>query len=296
MNIQLVVPTKGCVNDCPFCCSKMHDSPYETRFDAIELEKRIKYAVLRGIDTCVLTGTGEVLQNTHFLEKLAKIFDKLDHPFPNVELQTTGVMLMSSFVPHPDSILGTYNDIVYKNMALLKNLRVNTISLSISDLFDDVNNAKIIGIPEKLQFKLSELITFLKRHNFNVRLSLNMLNNLDNKAPEQIFVHAKNLGADQISFKRMYYNDDFQYDQNDWIRENMCKDETLDNIKRFIIERGRHMYTLLFGAKVYSVYGMSTVVVDDCMAVTNTDTQRYIILRENGKLYCHWDDEGSLIF
>ncbi len=294
MNIQLVVPTKGCVNNCPFCCSKMHESPYETRFDAIEIEKRIKEAMIRGIGTCVLTGTGEVLQNTTFLAKLYVIFEKLDHPFPNMEIQTTGVMLMHS-KSYINSKTGL-EEIDYPFITILKQLRVNTISLSISDLFDDDNNASIIGIPQKLRFKLSELISFLKNRNFNVRLSLNMLNNLDGRAPEEIFKYAKSLGADQISFKRMYYNDEFQYVQNEWIRDNMCSEKTINDIKDFVFEWGRHIYTLEFGAKVYSLYGLSTVIVDDCMAVTNTDTQRYIILRENGKLYCHWDDEGSLIF
>lgn len=294
MNIQLVVPTKGCVNNCPFCCSKMHDCPYESKFDAIEIEKRIKYAVMHNVDTCVLTGTGEVLQNKGFLSELYKIFEKLDHPFPNVELQTTGVTLMD----YEECIDGK-TGLKYKrynNIEILKKLRVNTISLSVSDLFDDDNNASIIGIPSNLRFKLSELISALKNQNLNVRLSLNMLKNLDGIPPKHIFVYAKTLGADQISFKKMYLNSDPQYSQNDWIKNNMCWDSTIDNIKEYVLTNGRHMYTLLFGAKVYSVQGLSTVIVDDCMAVNNSDTMRYIILRENGKLYCHWDDEGSLIF
>jgi hypothetical protein len=32
------------------------------------------------------------------------------------------------------------------------------------------------------------------------------------------------------------------------------------------------------------------------MATETSDTLKYIILRENGKLYARWDDEGSLIF
>ena len=72
--------------------------------------------------------------------------------------------------------------------------------------------------------------------------------------------------------------------------------KTIEDIKAYVVAKGRHMYTLKFGAKVYSVWGLSAVVVDDCMAVNDSDTLRYIILRENGKLYCHWDDEGSLIF
>jgi len=282
MNIQLVVPTKGCINNCPFCCSKMHDCPYEDNFDEVQIIKRINYAKLHHIDTCVLTGTGEVLQNKVFLSKLSNIFNKIDninHVFPNMEVQTTGVLLDDR-----------------ENRQILKSLlRVNTISLSVSDIFSDENNMNIIGVSEKLQFKLKELIKILKAAEFNVRLSINMLNSLDGTAPEIIFKRAKNLGADQISFKKMYYNE-FGYAQNEWIGNNMCSEKTYNDIKAFILSKGRHQYTLEFGSKVYSVYGMSTVVVDDCMAVNNSDVLRYIILRENGKLYCHWDDEGSLIF
>jgi hypothetical protein len=293
MNIQLVVPTKGCVNNCPFCCSKMHNSPYENKFDAVEIEKRIKYAVMSGIDTCVLTGTGEILQNTKFLRGLYQIFKKMDFPFPNMELQTTGVMLMDY-----EEKYDVWNKLfkTYYNIDIIKDLRVNTISLSISDLFNDQNNNYIIGVSNKLKFKLPELISFLKAQNFNVRLSLNMLNNLDGIMPERIFQYAKTLGADQISFKKMYYNNEFEYTQNNWIKENMCNDKTIHNITKYINEKGKYQYTLKFGSKVYSVCGLSTVIVEDCMAVKETENWRYVILRENGKLYCHWDDEGSLIF
>ena len=41
---------------------------------------------------------------------------------------------------------------------------------------------------------------------------------------------------------------------------------------------------------------MSTVIDDDCMSKDNNEALKYIVLRENGKLYCRWGDEGSLIF
>jgi len=41
---------------------------------------------------------------------------------------------------------------------------------------------------------------------------------------------------------------------------------------------------------------MSTVVDDDCMSKETTKALKYVILRENGKLYSQWDDKGSLIF
>ena len=44
--------------------------------------------------------------------------------------------------------------------------------------------------------------------------------------------------------------------------------------------------------------GISTVLDDDCMSKNNTNDGviRYLILREDGKLYSQWDDKGSLIF
>lgn len=96
MNIQsisIVVPTKGCVNQCKFCVSRMHTNEYERVFDKFQIQKRIKWAVMNGVNTCIITGTGEALQNKNFLYILADIFEELDHPFPNVEFQTTGVLL-----------------------------------------------------------------------------------------------------------------------------------------------------------------------------------------------------------
>jgi len=81
----------------------------------------------------------------------------MNYPIPNIELQTTGVMLYKK-----------------DNIYLLNRLGVNTISISVSDIFSDERNMEIEGVPEKLKFKLNELITFLKGFDFNIRLSLNM--------------------------------------------------------------------------------------------------------------------------
>ena len=41
---------------------------------------------------------------------------------------------------------------------------------------------------------------------------------------------------------------------------------------------------------------MSVVIDNDCISKENNESLKYVILRENGKLYCRWDDKGSLIF
>lgn len=281
MNIQsisIVVPTNRCMNDCPFCVSKMHDNEYSNQFSPRDMKKRIKYAAMNGITNCILTGTGEAIQNKSFLRKLSIIFEELDHPFPNVELQTTGVLLGD-----PD------------NLRLLKSLGVNNISLSVSDIFDDENNMNIIGVPEKARFELRNIIGHLKNYGFNVRLSLNLTDSFNDHNGVKILNRVKDLGADQLTFRALYKSDN-NTPEDKWVEENSANSSVLNDLYFAISSMGTPLYTLPYGPTVYSVMGLSTVLDDDCMSKENLGTLKYVILREDGKLYCRWDDKGSLIF
>jgi hypothetical protein len=308
MNIQsisIVVPTKGCVNKCKFCVSRMHENPYEDCFESFQIEKRIKWAVMNGVNTCILTGTGEALQNYKFLSNLHRIFKKMDYPFPNVELQTSGVLLMEGA---EEDFAG--NGMYYPNISILKDLGVNTISVSVSDPFDDENNMRIIGVAPKLQFKLIDLCKFIREQGFNLRLSLNMTNAFDDIAPVNLFLHLTNFKPNQITFRKLWHGVDMRLEQTKWVAENSCKGETLNAINEYVagknyfkgnvreleLGEGKALYQLPFGATVYSLWGMSTVVDNNCMSKDETEKLKYVILRENGKLYCQWDDDGSLIF
>jgi len=296
MNIQtisIVVPTKGCVNDCKFCVSKMHDNPYCDTFDKVQITKRIKWAIMNNINTCILTGTGEALQNRKFLTNLVEIFNEMGQPFPNVELQTSGVML-ETFQYIVDKHGAKKAD--WFNINLLKELGVNTISLSVSNVFDDVRNMEIIGVKENLQFKLDGLISFLKENGFNIRLSLNMTSDYENVNPHKLITKLVQLKPDQVTFRKLYSSSKDDLAQTKWVNEHACSDVTLNSIKYYIEGSGECLYVLPFGGKVYSIEGMSTVMDDDCMSKNNVDSLKYVILRENGKLYCRWDNEGSLIF
>lgn len=309
MNIQtlsIVVPTKGCINHCKFCVSRMRENcNFHDKFDECEIEKRIKYAVMNNVNTCILTGTGEALQNKTFLNKLLSLFNRMNHPFPNIELQTTGVML-NKVETIANEKTGK-EESIYPNLIFLKQLGVTTISLSVSNVFKYKRNLEIIDVPKKYHFILSELITRIKEYGFNVRLSLNMISDYDSVTPQTIFAKCKELGADQITFRKLYYTKDLSFSQNKWVMEHRCLDEVISNIENYIkgkkafghyfsVPRGTYLHTLPFGGKVYSVSGMSVVIDDDCMSKHVNDTLKYVILRENGKLYSRWDDEGSLIF
>jgi hypothetical protein len=307
MNIQsisIVVPTKGCVNNCKFCVSRMHDSPYENCFDSMQIKKRLKFARNNGVNTCILTGTGEALQNKRYLSELNDIFYELDHPFPNVELQTSGVMLMES-----NDIINEETGLVeddYPNIRLLKRLGVNTISLSVSNIFDSEDNLRVMGVPENLAFDLDDLCRFIKKNGFNLRLSLNMTKKYNYPSSVEILQRCQILGADQITFRKLYHTNGSSA-QSVWVKENACEPYTFNRLSEYIAGRfsydhgyvggnGKPLYRLPFGPMVYSIMGMSTVVDNDCMSKEDVEKLKYVILRENGKLYCQWDDEGSLIF
>lgn len=299
MNVQsisIVVPTKRCVNSCKFCVSCMHTNEYENHFDEFQIKKRIKYAVNNGVNTCILTGTGEALQNREFLIKLADIFDELNHPFPNVEIQTSGVFLSTRLgdVPH------------LENIRLLHKLGVNTISLSVSSIFDTRKNQEIIGINDTLYFGLMNLCHLIVKMDFNLRLSINMTNELDGYSPKAILDQCKRLKAQQITFRKLYYSDD-KSEQSEWVKLNACREKTLNRLSEYITGgylsdgefvkgQGNPLYRLPFGAMAYSILGMSTVIDENCMSKEDNEKLKYVILRENGKLYAQWDDEGSLIF
>lgn len=282
-SLSIVVPTKKCVNNCKFCVSKMHDNPYassDRKYWQTQkiMAKRIRYAVSNNVNTCIITGTGEALQNREFLISLKFLLDELNNPFPRLELQTSGVLLD--------------ND----NINLLKTMGVDTISLSVSDIFSDENNARIIGIPEKLQFELLGLIKKLKDFGFNIRLSLNMSDVYDDYSPEEIINCCRMLGADQITIRKLYASDR-ESPERTWVMEHSVDEQRLADLLDYIKKMGKRGYRLPFGAMVYSIKGMSVAVDDDCMAKEDLEEDlKYVILRENGKLYYQWDDEGTLIF
>ena len=154
---------------------------------------------------------------------------------------------------------------------------------------------KMQGTPAHLHFKLHELINLLKSNKFNVRLSINMSKIYDTIQFSELFRRLIQLGVNQVTIRELY-NSGLKRPEDIWVSNNKCKSTTIEFLKGKIQELGKFLYSLPYGPKVYSIYGMSTVLDDDCMSKNNNETLKYVILRENGKLYCQWDDEGSLIF
>jgi 2-iminoacetate synthase ThiH len=70
-SLSVVVPAKKCVNNCPFCVSKMHNEDYENMmysgnlyYNLYEKDfiRRLDFARDNGCNTVMLTGDCEPLQ------------------------------------------------------------------------------------------------------------------------------------------------------------------------------------------------------------------------------------------
>ena len=306
-SLSIHVPTKGCVNNCKFCVSRMHESPFENRMDTLipyenklplEAEiahedylRRLRFCKNNGVNTVIFTGDGEPMQNQKFLTWFAQVNE--DIGFEWLELQTSGNMLVKE----------GKNSHIYdmSNLHFLKRfVGVSTISLSVSNIFDDENNWDVQNTPKKHRVPLSQLCGMIKMNHFNLRISMNMTDVYENHSPSEIFFKLKQLGADQVTFRKLYTSDTVANKQNAWIEANGFDEKLFTEIQDGVVKEGTFLGILPFGAEKYSINKITTVIDNNCMDKPHEriepDTYKYLILRPNCKLYSSWDDNGSLIF
>lgn len=297
MNIQslsVVVPNIKCMNDCKFCVSKMNsDKKFVNQMDdnlpffdlyLKDYLKRLSFARDNGCNTIMLTGNSEPQQNRKFLTYFGMFMQMMDNPFRWIEMQTTGVMLDRNYLRF-----------------LRNHVGVNLISLSVSSFCDEVNS-EIIGMNKTIarHFSLSKLCKDIKEYDFSLRLSINLWKWFENFNAENILNICKNtFGADQVTF-RVLYDDNENTEQSKWIKNNLISEKWTKALKEYIETYGTYLGRLPYGQKKYSIYGMSVVIDDDCMAKERNDENignyKYLVLQPNCKLYSQWDDLGSLIF
>ncbi len=287
-SLSITVPA-GCPNACKFCVSRMHDEPYANhieknlRFRDLykrDYRDRLAFARDNGCNSLMFTGDGEPVTNKRFMEEVADANQALAKPFRILELQTSGV---------------TLDD---EALRWLRNaIRVSTISLSLSSIWSSAKNAEYNGTPEKLIVDIDALCAEIKRYDFNLRLSLNMTDAYDGKSPEEVFLRAKALCADQITFRRLYMSPGGATEQDAWIKRHSADESFWKKLDAYIKQEGRKLERLPFGPLRYSVNDISTVVDDDCMSTESGKEEiKYLVLRPDCKLYTRWDCKGSLLF
>ncbi|MBR3553036.1 MAG: radical SAM protein [Clostridia bacterium] len=294
MNIQslsVCVPAKRCINDCVFCCSKMHTADYDDRFTDVcsysfyadDLRKRLAYARENGCNTCMLTGNNEPQQNREFLRVFSEINKHLPSPFLNIEMQTSGAFIDEEFLDF------------FKN-----SVGLTTVAVSVACLDDDEANREMIRTKD-MRLCLASFCKAVKRRNMNLRICLNMNDGIlahHAFTPRSVVDLCGALGADQITFRALWAPD-ADTPQGEWISRHVTGTTTgfIEALKQDIKAHGRYLDTLEYGADRYDYEGFSVVVDEDSMSQEAQKTAvKYLILRPNGHLYSKWDSKASLIF
>jgi len=309
-SLSISVPTNNkCVNSCEFCVSRTHTNPYpdnvskclipveqprlanivdngkfymidEKTIEYKDYFNRLQFARDNGCNVVILTGTGEPTQNFPFLQFFSIVNSKLTTPFKSVEIQSTGVLLDDP------------------RLILLRELGITTISLSISNVFDNERNLNIINVHKKLRFELVDIIALIKKYDFNLRLSLNLISDYDEFSVKSVLNKCKEYGADQVTFRKLYMSNSYSKIDK-WIEENDSV-EFYSKLDKYVKASGVYLGKLPFGALMYDIDEMSIVIDDNCMAEIkeneNIDHYKYLILRENCKLYFTWNSKASLLF
>ncbi|HOA79878.1 MAG TPA: hypothetical protein PKK61_02285 [Defluviitaleaceae bacterium] len=240
--------------------------------------RRLEFARDNGCNTVMLTGNSEPQQNRAFLQRFGTMNSNLSKPFRWIEMQTTGVMIDEPYLRF-----------------LRNHVGVSTLSLSVSS-FDNEQNREYNGTSNNNKVDLIEFCKSVKKYDFNLRISINLTDEFNEWTVAQIFKYCKEVfNADQITF-RVLYSSNSDTPQDRWIEEHKAKDELIDEIRNYILNNGKKLERLEFGAVKWSVDGMSTVLDEDCMSKEVKESLKYLILRPNCKLYSKWDDKGSLVF
>lgn len=303
-SLSICVPGVQCINNCKFCVVGMHPSEYKNQMDENlpffdlyfkDYIKKMVYAKENDANIIMITGDIEPLQNRHFLQILA-LMNQYALPqngvagFNWIEIQTSGVTFNRNYARFLRNTVG-----------------VSVLSLSLAS-FDDVENARIQVMPKGKEINISEVCSIAKEYDFTLRLSLNMsqymLKSLGINTNEwgvdiqkecaKFFKQAKVLGADQITFRKLYSQG--ENEQSRWIEANKVPETFFDELEGYIVQSGKHIATLPYGYQQYSVDGISTVLDRDCMneGKTQKETSKYFVLRPDCKLYDGWNTEDLM--
>ena len=274
-SLSIVVPTKVCVNNCKFCVSKLtindrYDDKSKKEIFDDEYFNKMQYVKDKGGKVAILTGDGEPMQNKKFLRRVGKLNKMLNEPFV-FEIQTTGVLL---------------ND---GNLDFLKDeVGVDVISLSVSDMFDNENNANTIRISRKIRFDLEDLCRKIRQKGFILRVSVNLIDEYNKYTPEEILSRLMELNPDQAIFRVLWCSGDDDHEVNKWIKGHSASKSIVSDLNQFIIDNGKHIGDL---PTRFDINGVSIVVDNDCMARKKIEQFRYLILRQDCELYPKWDSD-----
>ena len=271
--LSICVPNLGCSKNCPYCVSKMTGhTEYASGGEILANLPKIKaLAEKTGITTVLITGKGDPFYNDNTIEWV-KIFIK---EFQNyiVEIQSNGL------------------DLEKYGIKLLGDLRgrgLNTIAFSIDH-------------PNQFQ-KYSEIFTQARSFGLIVRTTINLINTFKNTSFQDFIRlclenHVHQLTFRNISIPLVPVKTEESLKTKKWILENVDQGIYPKLINEFLTGNYPLLRTLMNGAKVYDVNGISFTHFDYCIQDNNNNEDiRSLIFDEDGHCYDNWGSRASIIF
>jgi wyosine [tRNA(Phe)-imidazoG37] synthetase (radical SAM superfamily) len=279
----------ACMNKCKFCCVETHmiDAPLDSKKFSPEKYWDTYWLAVKDISrytpkSVVLTSNGEPLLYMDFLLKSLDIVRNTFNHEHRVELQTSGLTLDSE-----------------KIQTLIQS-GVKTFNVSISSIWSSDSNAEYNQTPvkHKVQFeKLVDQINAFKKDYPEVRVRLTLILTdayTDQTDPSEIFKKAKEMGVDEITFKKLIvvdqeFNSPKAIEVQNWIQNHRASNKFETKLIDYLEQKGKSLGELSFG-KIWDIQGISVVFDENCMETERKETEtRYLVLFPNLKVANGWD-------
>ncbi|KAJ6251616.1 radical sam domain protein [Anaeramoeba flamelloides] len=293
-HIVIEVPGSGQGRDCPNRCEScvsdltkaygLVDNVFlfrKTKFPTNErlkqgLKKRLSWLCGIGCQHVILTGCGsDPILNRKYLELFDQVNQSLQRPFTNIDIQTSGICINE------------------KKLEFLKSIGVNVFSLSLFSLLDHLN-AKIMHTPPSLQYPIKDVCQTIKNSGVDLRISLNVNSVGFSPNIPKMVEQSLSLGAQQITFRKLYSEPHNKSPQNQWIQKFEMNDRFWENLLDYFAQNAKKLNNNPF-SQFFHYKNTSFLVDQNCMNKLEKKN-KYFILRKNGKIYTQWDDTNSLIF
>lgn len=289
MRIQtysIVVGSKACNAQCPFCVSKMTPNQgigaIPSTINWRNFAIGCRFAKNSGVSTVLLTGKGEP---TIFPEQISDYLERLGpYEFPFIELQTNGILMAQEGSTFEQHLPRWYE------------LGLTIIALSVVG-YDNGQNQAIFR-PDGQYPDLAETISYLHHFGFSIRLSCTMFRGgIDSpQEVDKLIDFARSHQVEQLSIRpvRMPHDTDNR-EVAFWVKEHQLNDEQLSSVSSSVKSGGIEILRLAHGAVVYDVDGQN-ICLTDCLTLDpNAEEVRQLIFFPDGHLRHDWQYPGAIL-
>jgi hypothetical protein len=285
ISINLKLP---CNARCPFCISRTTVKPDSVIAGGSDgyyarVQNALRYAAYHGIDTCLITSTGEPLLDTELVGDVGRAARKAGIPI--VELQTNG-FLMSDYLPATEVVA----------VQELTRLGITAVAISIAARSPRLS-AETMGLPEDYDYrKVVKAVVgagLLCRVTYNIGADCPVPGSLSLDVEEFLNIGVHQLTLRQLGVPEVKKTTEAAERVVKWV-ENHQYQWRWDALRSEVVRNGTKLRPLPHGDWVYDYHGISLVLAS-CMTETRSEEVRSLILQPDGHLYHSWNYRGSIL-